>query len=60
MYKKLLLTVPESKVLVELIDRISNQDNDFVDHNGVNLHIIKRHLLGLIPTENTNQLEIRG
>ena len=60
MYKKLLLTVPESKVLVELIDHISSQDNEFTHQNGVNLHIIKRHLLGLIPTENTNQLEIRG
>ena len=52
--------MPESKVLVELIDHISSQDNEFTHQNGVNLHIIKRHLLGLIPTENTNQLEIRG
>lgn len=57
MYKNVLLTDNEIKVLNKVLDRtfIDNSDEDIQ-----NLHIIKRTLLGMIPTDETNQDIIKG
>lgn len=57
MYKNVLLTDNEIKVLNKVLDRafIDNSAEDIQ-----NLHIIKRTLLGMIPTNETNQDIIKG
>lgn len=52
MYKNLLLTQKETKLLLEIINQIDycRQSNLKSERN--NIHIIKRNLLGLIPTKN--------
>lgn len=57
MYKNVLLTDNEIKVLNKVLDRtfIDNSAEDIQ-----NIHIIKRTLLGMIPTNETNQDIIKG
>ena len=59
MYKNVLLTENEIKVLYKVLDHHFNRsfiDTDAEDMK--NLHIIKRTLLGMIPTNNTNKHEM--
>lgn len=53
MYKTVLLTQKEIKLLLDILEQnSSNIDSD----NSQNIHIIKRHLIGLIPTENNQNI----
>lgn len=61
MYKNVLLTDTEIKVLYKIIDHHFNRS--FIDTNAKdmqNLQIIKTTLKGFIPTDNGNQNIIRG
>ncbi len=61
MYKNVLLTESEIKVLSKVIDHHFNRS--FIDTNTddmKNLHIIQRSLMGLIPTDYTNEYSNRG
>ena len=55
MYKTVLLTQNEIKLLLDMIENRTNYRSGNEDNDSINLHIIKRHLMGLIPTENNQK-----
>ena len=55
MYSSVLLTSQESRILINIIDYIQVQNADLYNKEQINLHIIKRHLLGAIPTKSVNE-----
>lgn len=55
MYKTVLLTQNEIKLLLDVIENRTNYRSANEENNTQNLHIIKRHLMGLIPTENSRK-----
>lgn len=55
MYKTVLLTQNEIRLLLDVIENRTNYRSGDDGSNAQNLHIIKRHLMGLIPTENNQK-----
>lgn len=60
MYRSVLLTDKESLVLLKMIDQIKSDNTDLYRKEETNIHIIKRHLLGTIPTKMVNDYLIKG
>lgn len=60
MYRAVLLTDKESLVLLKMIDQIKSDNSDLYRKEEANIHIIKRHLLGTIPTKSVNDYLMRG
>lgn len=57
MYKTVLLTQKEIMLLLDIINQKAGYDNP---NNLTNTHIIKRNLMGLIPTKNTEKEKSLG
>lgn len=56
MYKQLLLTKQESDLLLKIIDHYEcSTTND-----SINVHILKRHIMGIKPTLNCNKSKSMG
>lgn len=60
MYSTVLLTEKESLVLLKMIDQIRLNNTDLYKKEETNIHIIKRHLLGTIPTNSVNKSIMNG
>lgn len=60
MYSTVLLTEKESLVLLKMIDQMRLDNTDLYKKEETNIHIIKRHLLGTIPTNSVNKSIMNG
>jgi hypothetical protein len=59
MYKQILLTEQETNLLLKTIDFFqTNQSENLKEIN--NLHIIKRHLMGTKPIQNSLKSVLKG
>ena len=54
------MTNKESLVLLKMINQIRSDNSDLYRKEKANIHIIKRHLLGTIPTKSVNDYLMRG
>jgi hypothetical protein len=57
MYKTVLLTQKEIVLLLDIINQKEGYDSP---NNRTNTHIIKRNLMGLIPTKNNENVKSLG
>ena len=57
MYKTVLLTQKEIVLLLDIINQKEGYDSP---NNRTNTHIIKRNLMGLIPTKNKENVKSLG
>jgi len=60
MYSSVLLTEKESLVLLKMIDQMRVDNTDLYRKEEINIHIIKRHLLGMIPTDCVDKSIMNG
>lgn len=60
MYNTVLLTEKECLVLLKMIDQTKADNNDLYNREERNIHIIKRHLLGMISTNSVYKSIIDG
>jgi len=60
MYRTVLLTDKESLILLKMIDQMMVNNTDLYRKEETNIHIIKRHLLGTIPTNSVNKSIMNG
>jgi len=61
MYKTVLLTHKEIMLLLDIINhKMDGNSGDSLVNQTNNIHIVKRHLMGLIPTKNNEKLESLG
>jgi hypothetical protein len=61
MYKTVLLTHKEIMLLLDIINhKMDGNSGDNLVNQTNNIHIVKRHLMGLIPTKNNEKLESLG